>query len=66
MAGRIAGQGSRWIQPSTRLAIYHRDGFACVYCGHGAEDGAVLSLDHVLACELGGSNEPTNLVTSCS
>lgn len=55
----------RWIQPSTRLAIYHRDGFSCAYCGDVAEDGCVLTLDHVLARDLGGSNDSTNLVTSC-
>ena len=65
MAGRIKGQGSKWIRPEKRLAIYHRDGFCCAYCGAGAEDGVLLTLDHVLACELGGSNEATNLVTAC-
>jgi 5-methylcytosine-specific restriction endonuclease McrA len=47
------------------MALYHRDGFCCVYCGLGADEGAALSLDHVLACELGGTNEATNLVTAC-
>ena len=65
MAGRTAGQGSKWIRRSTRLAIYHRDGWCCCYCGATAEDGATLTLDHVLACELGGTNEPANLVTAC-
>lgn len=65
MAGRIAGQGSKWIRKVKRLQIYCRDGFACVYCGSTVEDGIVLSLDHVLACELGGNNEAKNLVTSC-
>ena len=64
-AGRKAGQGSKWIRAEKRLAIYARDGFCCMYCGAAAEQGAVLSLDHVLACELGGTNEPTNLVTAC-
>jgi 5-methylcytosine-specific restriction endonuclease McrA len=56
-----------WIRLSTRLAIYHRDGFACAYCSEGAESGIGrgLTLDHVLAVELGGSNEPSNLVTAC-
>lgn len=65
MAGRIKGQGSKWCRPSTRIAIYLRDGFACAYCGQSAEDGAKLTLDHVVACELGGDNAPTNLVTAC-
>lgn len=62
---RARNQGSKWIRRSTRLAIYHRDGFCCLYCGATAETGAQLTLDHVLACELGGSNEATNLVTAC-
>lgn len=62
---RVRGQGSKWIRPAKRLAIYHRDSFCCAYCGAQAEDGAVLTLDHVLACELGGSNEANNLVTAC-
>lgn len=65
MASRKRGQGSKWCRPSTRLAIYHRDGFCCVYCGATAESGAQLTLDHVLACELGGDNNPTNLITAC-
>lgn len=55
-----------WCRLSTRLAIYHRDGFTCVYCGRASEVlGVGLTLDHVLPCELGGTNDPTNLVTAC-
>lgn len=60
-----AASGGKWVRPSTRLAIYHRDGFCCVYCGKGAEEGAALTLDHLHAFELGGSNDATNLVTAC-
>jgi 5-methylcytosine-specific restriction endonuclease McrA len=65
MAGRKAGQGSKWIRKTTRARIYARDGHACVYCGAHVTDGIVLSLDHVVACELGGTNHPSNLVTCC-
>lgn len=57
--------GSKWIRPAKRLAIYHRDGFACVYCGATVEAGAVLSLDHVRPRELGGGHQASNLVTAC-
>ena len=57
--------GSKWCRPETRLAIYHRDGFCCAYCGAGAEQGVTLTLDHVVAVELGGTNASTNLVTAC-
>lgn len=62
---RNGEQGMNWCRLSTRMAIYHRDGFCCVYCGVGSETGAGLTLDHLLANELGGSNDATNLVTCC-
>ena len=62
---RKAGQGSKWIRQSTRCAIYHRDSCRCAICGATEEDGAVLTLDHIVACELGGTNDPSNLVTYC-
>jgi len=59
------GQGMNWIRPERRLAIYLRDGLACCYCGEGIEDGAKLTLDHVLPVSKGGSNDAANLVTCC-
>ncbi len=57
---------SSWIRREKRVAIYLRDGMCCVYCGRSAPDhGVLLTLDHILARELGGSNEHTNLVTAC-
>lgn len=57
-----AAQGSKWIRPSTRWAIYYRDDFACVYCGAIGP----LSLDHVAAVARSGrKNAPENLVTCC-
>lgn len=57
--------GSHWIRPEKRRAIYARDDFRCCYCGTGVEDGIQLTLDHVQPRELGGSNEAGNLVTAC-
>ncbi len=54
-----------WIRRDKRLAIYLRDGVACVYCGTGVEDGGRLSLDHLVPYSRGGKNAATNLVTSC-
>ncbi len=57
---------SSWIADSTRFAIYHRDGFACVYCGAAKAEGAQLTLDHVIPRgRAGATNAPTNLVTCC-
>ncbi len=58
-------QGMNWIRQEKRLAIYLRDGLACMYCGSGIEDGAQLSLDHVKPHSKGGSNSERNLVTCC-
>lgn len=59
--GANGKNGSKWIRPERRLAIYHRDGFACVWCGRNDK----LSLDHVVARSSGGTNESRNIVTSC-
>lgn len=59
--------GSKWIRPEKRLAIYMRDSFGCAYCGRDLRqaDATELNLDHLLPRVAGGSNEPTNLVTAC-
>jgi 5-methylcytosine-specific restriction endonuclease McrA len=57
--------GSKWIRPEKRRAIYERDDFRCVYCGKGIEDEIMLTLDHVIPSELGGSNDHWNLITAC-
>jgi hypothetical protein len=54
-----------WIRQEKRLAIYLRDGCACVWCGLTVEEGAQLSLDHLVPHSKGGSNDATNLVTAC-
>lgn len=51
---------TRALNPN-RARIYKRDGHQCVYCGSTKE----LTLDHVLPKSRGGSNDWTNLVTSC-
>lgn len=58
-------QGMNWIRQDKRLAIYLRDGLACAYCGHSVENGAALSLDHVIPHSCGGENGEKNLVTAC-
>ena len=46
---------------ANRNRIYKRDGYQCVYCGSHRS----LTLDHVIPKSKGGTNEWTNLVTSC-
>lgn len=47
-----------------RFEVLRRDGFRCYYCGHTAAE-AELRVDHVIPEALGGTDEPTNLVTAC-
>ena len=64
--GRKKGQGSKWIRPEKRLAIYLRDGMACAYCGATVEGTKKpLSLDHLIPCSKGGGNHEGNLITCC-
>ena len=49
------------IDPDVRWAIFQRDGYACTACGSRSD----LTLDHVHAVSLGGSNDPSNLRTMC-
>jgi hypothetical protein len=58
-------QGMNWIRQEKRLAIYLRDGCACVWCGAKVEEGAQLTLDHLRCHSAGGSNAASNLVTAC-
>ena len=60
-----AANTGNWIRPDKRLAIYLRDGEACIWCGATIEDGAELTLDHLVPCELAVDNGERNLVTAC-
>lgn len=63
---RKGRSSSQLCRPTTRQRIYLRDGHRCVWCGRGAEAlGVVLTLDHVIPREQGGSNRFWNLVTAC-
>jgi 5-methylcytosine-specific restriction endonuclease McrA len=59
--------GSKWIRPNKRQAIYTSDNHTCQYCGRSIYEHSdiVLTLDHILPRELGGDNKATNLVTAC-
>lgn len=53
------------VSKTLRYEIFRRDNHACRYCGAMAPD-ARLTIDHVVPVTLGGSDEPSNLVTACS
>lgn len=68
MAARGLGkkyQGSKWITRERRLGIYLRDGLACAYCASTIEDGAMLTLDHLVPFSEGGTTRSDNLITCC-
>lgn len=66
-----ANGGSNWngnMDKIRRTALYLRAGLTCAACGRSALSGAdraSLSLDHVVAVSLGGSNDSSNLVVLC-
>jgi 5-methylcytosine-specific restriction endonuclease McrA len=61
---RTRNQGSKWIRRNKRLAIYRRDDHRCLYCDVDLTT-VVATLDHVVPCELGGTNHESNLVSAC-
>ena len=51
---------------NVRAYVYARDEYKCMYCGLKiGEKSTEFNLDHVIARSRGGSNCPSNLVTSC-
>ena len=68
-------QGSNWIRKASRLRLYARDSYQCVYCGIPVAPGdstgaappgvALASLDHLAGREGPNPNATANLVTAC-
>ena len=56
-----------WITSKRRQGIYDRDHHRCVYCDTDLTDASSneITLDHLLARALGGTNASRNLVTCC-
>lgn len=52
------------VSKSLRMEVMRRDNHTCRYCGAAAPD-VKLTVDHVMPTTLGGSDEPSNLVTAC-
>lgn len=52
------------VSKRLRFEIFRRDNHTCRYCGASAPDVA-LEPDHVVPKALGGTDEPSNLVTAC-
>lgn len=52
------------ISKRVRFEVFKRDGFRCQYCG-AHPPKAVLHVDHIIPVAENGTNDETNLVTSC-
>ena len=50
----------------TRNQTLKRDGYKCVACGRGREDGVTLTVDHIVPKDKGGTNTLENAQTLCS
>lgn len=53
------------VSRALRFQILRRDNHTCRYCGRSAPE-VKLTVDHVNPEALGGTNDPTNLVTACA
>lgn len=53
------------ISRKERYLVFHRDGFRCRACGLGVDDGAKLTVDHIIPVEWGGLSEMSNYQTLC-
>lgn len=45
--------------------VYRRDGYRCQMCGASKNNGAELTIDHIIPLAAGGSNSINNLQTLC-
>ena len=53
------------LSKRTRFEVFKRDGFQCQYCG-GTPPKVLLHVDHVVALANGGTDDESNLITSCA
>jgi hypothetical protein len=59
------GTKSRVLLPqSVRFNVLRRDGFTCRYCGRSSPE-VTLEVDHMVSVANGGTDDETNLITSC-
>lgn len=65
-ASFVQGRGAdrMSIGKRKRFEVFKRDRFKCQYCGNSPPN-AILEVDHVLPRKSGGTDEYSNLVTSC-
>lgn len=52
--------------PEIKEEIFKRDGYKCIVCGRGREDGVEIHADHKIPLDKGGTNTVENGQTLCS
>jgi len=52
--------------PEVKEEIFKRDGYKCLVCNRGREDGVELCADHILPKDKGGTNTIDNGQTLCT
>ena len=55
----------RNVRPKDRFSTLDRDEFICQYCGRGRKHGVILHVDHKISKHDGGTDDISNLITSC-
>jgi len=58
-------QSKKPLSKRIRFEVFKRDSFKCQYCGATAPE-VVLHVDHIKPVSQGGSDDLTNLITSCA
>jgi len=60
----LAEHGIHYTPPLSNRALFKRDQFLCLYCGH-RHSSTELSRDHVRPISRGGADNWNNVVTAC-
>ncbi len=60
------GRNIKRFPPDVKELILKRDGYRCVVCGRGIEDGVELHVDHKVPLDKGGKSAVDNGQTLCS
>jgi len=64
MRGIFTPMERKSLSKRLRFSIFTRDGYTCRYCGKQAGD-VILHIDHIIPVSKGGTNDESNLITSC-
>lgn len=54
------------ISKKLRFEVFEQNNFTCQYCGRSPQNQPItLQVDHIISVKNGGTNERSNLITSC-